>query len=617
MIRSRIQSTKRPMGKQSTTTPSPICLRLLLALSLLMPGSSLQAQSANIPLLLPSSLTYDSSGSLYFAEMGNHVVRRLTSSGVVTIFAGTGTQGFGGDLGPATAALLDSPSGLALDGAGDLFIADTHNHRIRRVDAVTGIISTYASASLPVALAFNPQGALVVADAASHQVLVIASAMEQGSVVAGNGLQGFSGDGDAATAASLDTPSGIAFDSAGDLYIADAHNHRVRRVDAVTGLISTVGGTGQPGFSGDGSAAANAQMDLPRGISFDAAGNLLIADSRNQRIRRVDVTTGVMTTIAGDGTQGFLGDGTSALTASLDTPRAVVISPGALTTVADSGNNRVRQVQLAAEIQTIAGVGAVSPARAASTTVLTQSSSTTVAATVSAAGGAPSGTVALVDGTTSLASSGLTAGSATFSVSSLSVGTHTLTAAYAGNATLLPSNSAPLVLIVGSGPAPDFTLTATAPTNVTTVSGSAATFNFAIALTGAALTSPINLAVAGAPSGAVTSFSPALIPPPSSPASFTLTIDTPASAKIEQFKGRELTTALVIVALLVPLAAKRRRRSVWLLGLLLLSGCGARVNTGNHNVTPPVSYNLTISATATSPNGATLLHTAQVTLVVD
>jgi hypothetical protein len=605
------------MGTQSLTPPSRIVSRFFSALIALMAVFAARAQSPNIPLLLPSSVAYDTAGNLYFAETGNHIVRRLTAAGVLTIVAGTGTQGYAGDLGPATAALLDSPIALALDSGGDLFIADTHNHRIRRVDSLTGVISTYASAHLPVALAFNSGGTLAYADAATHQVLLVQSSTGQTSVIAGTGTQGFSGDGGLATAALLDTPSGLAFDAAGNLYLADAHNHRVRRVDAATGIISTVAGTGQPGFSGDQILATNARLDLPRGLSVDTSGNLYLADSRNQRIRRVDANSGLITTIAGDGTQGFLGDGSLATVASLDTPTAISLSPGALPTLADSANNRVRQVDGTANVQTIAGVGAISPARTASATALTQASSTTLTAAVTAAAGTPTGTVTLIDGANAIGSAAMVNGTASFATSVLSTGTHTLTGAYSGSSTLLPSISPPLILSVSNPAAADFTLTASAPTTVTTVAGGAAIFTFALALTSAPLTSAIDLAVSGAPAGATASFSPALIPPPNGPSTFTLTIDTPESAQVERAPDRELAVGFVLAACLPPIAFKRRARGALLVGLLLLAGCGARVNTGNAKARSPVSYNITVSGTATSPTGATLLHTAQVTLVVD
>jgi hypothetical protein len=169
------------------------------------------------------------------------------ATGIITTVAGTGASYYGGDGGPATSAALNRPTGVALDEAGNLFIADQNNQRIRRVDAVTGIITT----------------------------------------VAGNGSRGFSGDGGPATSAILNDPHAVALDADGNLFIADSSNHRIRRVDATTGIITTVAGNGSPGFSGDGESATSAQLSSPEGVAVSADGTLVIADTRNGRIRQV------------------------------------------------------------------------------------------------------------------------------------------------------------------------------------------------------------------------------------------------------------------------------------------------------------------------------------------
>ncbi len=303
--------------------PRRACSFLLIFSLLLAISAAAQTQATTVPLILPGGLAYDTSGNLYFAETGNHVVRRVTPAGIITTVAGTGTQGFAGDGGAATSALLDSPSSVALDAAGDLFIADAHNHRIRRVDAVSGIITTFAAQlDLPAALAIDAAQNLYFADQRRHVVQRIDHASGAMTTVAGTGTQGYAGDLGPATLAAIDSPSGLALDAAGNLYIADTHNQRIRRVDAVAGIITSVAGTGQPGFAGDASAATSAAIDLPRGLALDAAGNLFLVDSRNQRIRRIDAITGQIATIAGNGTQAFAGDQAAATAASLDTPRA-------------------------------------------------------------------------------------------------------------------------------------------------------------------------------------------------------------------------------------------------------------------------------------------------------
>ena len=214
--------------------------------------------------MLPSATAFDAAGNLYFAETGNHVVRKVTSAGIITTVAGNGVQGFAGDGGLATSAELDSPAGLALDAAGDLYIADSHNQRIREVNAATGIIAT----------------------------------------IAGTGAAGFSGDGGAATAAKLDLPTALAFDTAGNLYLADTNNHRVRRIAAATGAITTIAGNGVEAFTGDNGPATSASIDSPNGLALDAAGNLYIADTHNGRVREVSAASGLISTVAGAGVVG-------------------------------------------------------------------------------------------------------------------------------------------------------------------------------------------------------------------------------------------------------------------------------------------------------------------------
>ena len=368
------------MGKQSispsscrTCAPLRIACVLLLALCCLHSPAQTAVSAIATPLLLPSAIVFDAQGNLYVAETANHVIRKIDRSGNLTTIAGTGTQGFGGDGGPATAAQLDSPQGLALDANQNLYIADTHNHRIRKLSLTTGIINTvagtgiagfagdHASATaaqlnLPTALALDAQQNLYLADTASHRVRKIDAVTGLITTVAGDGTQGFAGDNGLATAASIDSPTGIAVDGAGNLYLADTHNHRIRMIAATTGLITTVAGTGVEAFSGDNAAASGAAVALPHGLSLDTAGNLYLADTANHRIRRIDAATGQITTVAGDGTQALAGDNGPATAASLNSPRAVVASAIAPLTLADTGNQRIRQVD-AASIQTVVGTG--------------------------------------------------------------------------------------------------------------------------------------------------------------------------------------------------------------------------------------------------------------------
>jgi len=323
-----------------------------------------QPQAITLPLVLPGPIAFDAQGNLYFAETSGQVVREFSTAGVITTVAGNGVQGFAGDGGPATAAELDSPAGLAMDSADNLYIADSHNQRVREVSAATGIIATIAGTGtagfagdggpakaaqldLPTALALDAAGTLFVADTNNHRVRRIAAGTAAIATVAGNGVQGFAGDGSAATSAEIDSPNGLAVDAAGNLYLADTRNGRIREVNAATGLISTVAGAAAPSgnpqqFSGDGGAATAAGLALPRGLSLDSASNLYLADSANQRIRRI--SSGVIATVAGQGTQAYAGDGAPAVSASLDTPRSLAIPPSGRLTLADAGNMRVRQL---------------------------------------------------------------------------------------------------------------------------------------------------------------------------------------------------------------------------------------------------------------------------------
>ena len=307
---------------------------------------------------LPTTVQRDAFGNLYIADRMNHRVRRIDQDGIITTIAGTGTAGFSGDGGPATAAQLNQPIGLAVADNGILYITDHGNRRIRRL-APDGTITTIAGTGVaggagdggPALQAqFNNPWAvllrgteLYIADRSNDRVRMIDLNTGIITSVAGTGTAGSSGDGGPATAAQLNKPIALCFDAQDRLYIADENNERVRRVDLNTGIITTVAGNGQTGFQGDGGQATAARLNKPCGVATDLEGNLYISDRMNQRLRRVG-TNGVISTIAGTGTVGFNGDGGPATSAQINYPRELFSDGSGNIYFADTDNNRIRKI---------------------------------------------------------------------------------------------------------------------------------------------------------------------------------------------------------------------------------------------------------------------------------
>jgi sugar lactone lactonase YvrE len=342
-----------------TVTPSPTAATIAGTGALGYTGDGGAASSAT--LASPSAVAFDANGNLYIADAQNHVVREISKSAQITILAGNGVEGFGGDGAAATSASLDTPTGVAVDTGGNIYIADSHNHRIRMVHGGTittiagtgtagfagdGGAATSAVLSLPSAVAVDASGNVYIADTNNQRIRKITGTTI--TTIAGAGEELFAGDGGPATSAGLDLPAGIAVDSSGNVYIADRHNQRVRMIAAADGTISTIAGSGAASFSGDfsgdGSTATSATLARPSGVSVDAAGNIYIADTDNQRIRQVG--GGAIVTVAGGDTQGFGGDGGAATSALLNQPKAVAPDASGNLVIADMFNQRIRAAGL-------------------------------------------------------------------------------------------------------------------------------------------------------------------------------------------------------------------------------------------------------------------------------
>ncbi len=319
-------------------------------------GPAIQA-SLNVPV----DLFVDQAGNIFIADQFNSRIRKVAPNGTISTVVGNGVPGFSGDGGPATSAEINTPTGICGDSSGNLYVADTGNQRIRKVDA-SGTITTIAGngvkgfggdggpavdASLfnPVRMAVDPSGNLAVADQSNHRVRRITPA---GIImtIAGNGEGGingaFSGDGGPAVDAALAYPTAVAVDGAGVLYITDQFNQRIRKVD-LNGIITTVVGSGNIGFGGDGGPATAALLNYPGGLRVDAGGDLYFNDDVNYRTRFVS-SSGIISTIAGSGMQGFFGDGGPAIAAGLNGNFGIALDTLGNMYIADSTNNRIREV---------------------------------------------------------------------------------------------------------------------------------------------------------------------------------------------------------------------------------------------------------------------------------
>ncbi len=312
----------------------------------------------------PNAIAFDGTGNMYIADFLNYRVRKVTTAGIISTVVGNGTFGFSGDGGPATSAQLTGPTALCFDAFGNLYIADQANNRIRKVNT-SGVISTFAgtgiagfggdggSATLadlnsPTSIALDALGNMYIADQANNRIRKINTSGTI-STFAGTGVAGFSGDGAAALSAQLNSPYCLSIDLSGNFYIVDVTNKRIRKINT-SGVISTFAGNGTTGFSGDGGPATSAQFNSPNWVSNDAFGNIYITDAFNSRIRKVN-TSGVISTFAGSGVAGYAGDGGICTSAQILLPIGTAFDAAGNFYICDDANYRVRKITLVTDVK--------------------------------------------------------------------------------------------------------------------------------------------------------------------------------------------------------------------------------------------------------------------------
>jgi len=297
-------------------------------------------------------------GDIYVADSNNNVVRMVAAgTGIVTTVAGTGIGGYSGDNGPATSAQLLYPSAVAADTAGNLWILDEENQAIRTVSAATGTITSVNLNGLSYPRAFALDGSNNLYVVAYTQIWEVAGSTN--TLIAGSGIEGYSGDNGPATSATFGDPEGIVLDSSGNLYIADTFNSVIREVNKSSGIITTVagdsmfegtaggyGGSGSPGYTGDGGPATSAKLDWPSAVAVDGAGNLYIDDYFNLAIRKLTASTGIITTVTGDGQacEAYSGDGGPASGAAICEPQGIAVDSAGDLYIAETPFDRIREV---------------------------------------------------------------------------------------------------------------------------------------------------------------------------------------------------------------------------------------------------------------------------------
>lgn len=313
---------------------------------------------------LPTDIHFDTAGNKYIVDQGNHCVRKIdVTTGFISTIIGTGgLSGFSGDGGLATAAKLNMPATVCLDNAGNIYVTDGTNQRIRKVDVATGIISTVAGTGVsgysgdgglataaqlkdPYGIVADSNGDLLWSEFGSSIIRKLTVSTGIISTYAGTGVAGSTGDGGIATLATFNFLRDICIDALNNIYIADRINYKIRKITAITTIVTTIVGTGTFGSTGDGGLATLAKIRSPFGVCVDVSGNVYIADTGNNKIRKITVSTGIITTFAGTGTAGYSGDGGDPVLAKLNFPTAVY-SNGSDIYVADYSNNRIRRINI-------------------------------------------------------------------------------------------------------------------------------------------------------------------------------------------------------------------------------------------------------------------------------
>jgi sugar lactone lactonase YvrE len=313
-------------------------------------------------LVAPFGVAFDREGTLFFVEMTGHRLRKISQDGLVSTVAGSGREGSGGEGGQAAQAELNGPHSLTVAKNDDIFVADTWNNRIRKIDPLTGVITTVAGTGRK---GFSGDGgpaleadfggiyclaldeanqSLAVADLDNRRVRQIDLKTGIVSTVAGNGKKGVPADGDVAKAAPLVDPRAVALDGRGNLYILERSGHALRAVDR-SGKFRTLAGTGRPGDSGDGGDARQARLNGPKHLCVSSAGDVYIADTENHRVRVFRAATGTIDTVAGTGRKGMAGVDGPASQAELSQPHGVTFGPGGFLYISDSSNNRILRME--------------------------------------------------------------------------------------------------------------------------------------------------------------------------------------------------------------------------------------------------------------------------------